>query len=153
MQIRLRYPDRDGPVREVQAGSGYWSQNGAIQVLGGVGSLNGRCFHEDVTIRGTNGDDKIVGTPGNDVIRGFRGNDKINGVGGEDILCGGRGEDRIFGKGQNDILIGGDRSDYLNGGPGINRLFGGTPGAKEKDAHNVCVIGHSGTEQNCQTVK
>ncbi|MGH7637064.1 MAG: hypothetical protein ACREOK_05380, partial [Gemmatimonadaceae bacterium] len=23
-----------GPIREVQAGSGYWSQNGAVQVLG-----------------------------------------------------------------------------------------------------------------------
>jgi hypothetical protein len=33
-QMRLRYADRDGPVREVQAGSGYWSQNGAVQVLG-----------------------------------------------------------------------------------------------------------------------
>jgi hypothetical protein len=33
-QMRLRYGDRSGPVREVQAGSGYWSQNGAIQVLG-----------------------------------------------------------------------------------------------------------------------
>ncbi|HWP39131.1 MAG TPA: FG-GAP-like repeat-containing protein [Gemmatimonadales bacterium] len=33
-QIRLRYGERTGPVREVQAGSGYWSQNGAVQVLG-----------------------------------------------------------------------------------------------------------------------
>jgi hypothetical protein len=33
-QLRLRYGDRAGPVREVQAGSGYWSENGAAQVLG-----------------------------------------------------------------------------------------------------------------------
>lgn len=33
-QMRLMYGDRGGPVREVQAGSGYWSQNGAVQVLG-----------------------------------------------------------------------------------------------------------------------
>ena len=33
-QMRLRYGDRDGPVREVQAGSGYWSENGAVQILG-----------------------------------------------------------------------------------------------------------------------
>jgi hypothetical protein len=37
-QMRLRYGDAGGtgggPVREVQAGSGYWSQNGAVQVLG-----------------------------------------------------------------------------------------------------------------------
>jgi hypothetical protein len=38
-QMRLRYGDQggDGPVREVQAGSGYWSQNGAVQVLGRAG--------------------------------------------------------------------------------------------------------------------
>ncbi len=36
-QMRLRYGERDGPVREVQAGSGYWSQNGALQVLGRAG--------------------------------------------------------------------------------------------------------------------
>jgi len=33
-QLRLRYATTSGPVREIQAGSGYWSQNGAIQVLG-----------------------------------------------------------------------------------------------------------------------
>lgn len=36
-QMRLRYAGGDGPVREVQAGSGYWSQNGAVQVLGRSG--------------------------------------------------------------------------------------------------------------------
>ena len=30
-QIRLVYGDRMGPAREVQAGSGYWSQNGAVK--------------------------------------------------------------------------------------------------------------------------
>ena len=33
-QLRIVYGERMGPVREVQAGSGYWSQNGAIQVFG-----------------------------------------------------------------------------------------------------------------------
>ncbi len=36
-QLRLRYTTGDGPTREVQAGSGYWSQNGALQVLGRAG--------------------------------------------------------------------------------------------------------------------
>ncbi|HXV86124.1 MAG TPA: FG-GAP-like repeat-containing protein, partial [Gemmatimonadales bacterium] len=35
--LRLRYAASQGPVREVQAGSGYWSQNGAVQVLGLAG--------------------------------------------------------------------------------------------------------------------
>ena len=33
-QMRVMYGDAMGPVREVQAASGYWSQNGAVQVLG-----------------------------------------------------------------------------------------------------------------------
>ena len=37
-QLRLVYGDRMGPVREIQAGAGYWSQNGAVQVLGMSGA-------------------------------------------------------------------------------------------------------------------
>lgn len=33
-QVRLAFGERMGPVREVHAGSGYWSQNGAVQVFG-----------------------------------------------------------------------------------------------------------------------
>jgi hypothetical protein len=33
-QVRLLYGERAGPLREVHAGSGYWSQNGAVQVFG-----------------------------------------------------------------------------------------------------------------------
>ena len=32
--VRLRYADGDGPVREIRAGSGYWSSDGTVQVLG-----------------------------------------------------------------------------------------------------------------------
>ena len=121
--------------------------------LGAAASVRGKCFHTALTIRGTRASEKIVGTPGDDVIHGFKGDDRIIGRGGKDILCGGRGEDRIFGKGQNDILIGGDGSDYLKGGPGVNRIFGGTPNAPDEKANNVCVTGPSDTEQNCQHVR
>jgi hypothetical protein len=33
-QIRIDYGDHMGPVREIEAGSGYWSENGAVQVFG-----------------------------------------------------------------------------------------------------------------------
>jgi hypothetical protein len=33
-QVRVVFGARMGPVREVQAGGGYWSQNGAVQVFG-----------------------------------------------------------------------------------------------------------------------
>jgi hypothetical protein len=32
--IRLRFGERLGPAREIHAGSGYWSQDGAVQVMG-----------------------------------------------------------------------------------------------------------------------
>jgi hypothetical protein len=37
-QLRVVYGDRMGPLREVHAGSGYWSQNGAVQVMGLAGT-------------------------------------------------------------------------------------------------------------------
>jgi hypothetical protein len=33
-QIRLKFGDRFGPAREIHAGSGYWSADSAVQVLG-----------------------------------------------------------------------------------------------------------------------
>jgi hypothetical protein len=33
-QMRLLYPDSKGPLREVHAGGGYWSQDDSVQVLG-----------------------------------------------------------------------------------------------------------------------
>jgi hypothetical protein len=32
--VRVMYGERMGPAREIEAGSGYWSQNGAVQVMG-----------------------------------------------------------------------------------------------------------------------
>ena len=40
-QLRVVYGDRMGPVREIQAGSGYWSENGAVQVFGLAGAPTG----------------------------------------------------------------------------------------------------------------
>ena len=38
VQMRVKRADHFGPVREVHAGSGYWSQDSAVQVLGNVAS-------------------------------------------------------------------------------------------------------------------
>ena len=32
--LRLKYEEQFGPAREIHAGSGYWSQDGAVSVLG-----------------------------------------------------------------------------------------------------------------------
>ena len=54
VQMRLRYGDRMGAVREVQAGSGYWSQNGSVQVLGRAGQPTG------LWLRWTGGREQVV---------------------------------------------------------------------------------------------
>jgi len=35
-QVRLKFGERFGPVREVHDGSGYWSQDDTVQVLGAL---------------------------------------------------------------------------------------------------------------------
>lgn len=79
------------------------------------------CFGRTATIVGTRGNDRLVGTPGNDVIFGGRGTDLIEGRGGNDRLCAGSGEDTLRGGGGRDRLDsgGGDES-----GRGSN-MFGG----------------------------
>ena len=56
-QVRVMYGARMGPVREIQAGAGYWSQNGAVQVFG----LSGTPTH--VWVRWPGGAEKRVPIP------------------------------------------------------------------------------------------
>jgi hypothetical protein len=39
--LRLKHGDRLGPAREIHAGSGYWSQDGAVPVLGAEAAPDG----------------------------------------------------------------------------------------------------------------
>jgi Ca2+-binding RTX toxin-like protein len=67
-------------------------------------------------IHGTNGQDTISGTAGDDIIVGFDGDDTLRGLAGADILLGDVG---------NDQLQGGDGDDLLSGHLGANTLNGG----------------------------
>ena len=58
-QVRLKYGERFGPMREIHGGSGYWSQDDAVQVLG-LGGLE-RPTH--VWIRWPGGKIATVETP------------------------------------------------------------------------------------------
>ncbi len=54
-QIRLVYADgRAGPLREIQAGAGYWSQDSAIQILGQAGKVT------SVRVRWPNGQNEEI---------------------------------------------------------------------------------------------
>jgi Ca2+-binding RTX toxin-like protein len=115
-----------------------------LSVVGTVGLAAGAfaqpqtCAGVEVTIAGTDGNNKLTGTEGPDVIHAGKGDDKIFGLGGDDVLCGGEGADKLSG-GAGDDHIEGNRDgivvahndytvaeeDTLNGGPGDDYLDGG----------------------------
>ncbi len=76
-------------------------------------------------IKGTKGDDDLVGTPGADDANGMAGDDTIAGGDGDDRLKGGKGADTLFGSDGDDRLDGGKDDDTLYGGDGDDRLKGG----------------------------
>jgi Ca2+-binding RTX toxin-like protein len=85
-------------------------------------------------IKGTSGDDVLIGTKKNDYIMAFGGDDDIIGQAGNDTLLGGAGADLINagngndrvegGKGDNEIS-GGAGNDLLKASNGIDLIFGG----------------------------
>jgi Ca2+-binding RTX toxin-like protein len=83
----------DGVVVYGQAGNDIIKLAGAIRV--------------PATLYGGDGDDRLKGGKGHDVLIGGEGNDHLNGHQGNDILVGGEGGDRLIGGPGDDILIGG----------------------------------------------
>ena len=97
-------------------------------------SRSATCFGRAPTITKGTGNNRIVGTAGNDVIMSGGGDDTVYGRGGNDLICagpgadevfGGDGNDRIAGAGGRDRLIGGDGNDRIEGGDQTDRLSGG----------------------------
>jgi VCBS repeat-containing protein len=109
--------------------------------LAGSGSGSSRsaedgieCFGLKATVIGTPGDDRLRGTPGDNVVTGLGGEDRIIGGGGHDVICGGSGEDfittgkgpdKIYGGAADDRIISRKGPDIVYGGPGDDRLNGG----------------------------
>ena len=102
------------------------------------------CFSDGAAdIVGTNGNDRLRGTPGRDSIAALGGNDIVRGMGGRDYICGGKGDDLLLGGDGGDYIagdggddtergeagrdiLGGDidpGSDYLDGGPGHDQCW------------------------------
>ena len=74
----------------------------------------GRTIHlhgKGVKFSGSDGNDKIYGTPNDDLIQGGNGNDRVFGMGGDDIVCGGTGNDHVFGGTGNDAVYGEEGRD------------------------------------------
>jgi|GEM_PF-2465007 len=102
------------------------TRNDGLTVNGSIDqTVTGTCVGRTPTMRGTNGDDVLVGTDGPDVIVTGTGRDIIDGLGGDDLICAGRDNDIINGGPGNDVLYGNEAADTLNGGFGNDELHGG----------------------------
>jgi CSLREA domain-containing protein len=109
------------------------------------------CQGEDATIVGTDGNDNLQGTAGDDVVVLLDGNDTFDGQKGNDLVCAGAGDDEIlgaaggddiFGEGGEDTLSGQKGNDELSGGSGDDDTMKGGPG-------NDQIAGGSGVSDNC----
>jgi Ca2+-binding RTX toxin-like protein len=69
-------------------------------------------------------DGNPVSNEGNDKLRGGAGNDVINGNGGDDKLWGQAGQDQLSGGSDDDVLRGGGGSDTVQGDMGLDILRG-----------------------------
>ncbi|MDX7921681.1 VCBS domain-containing protein, partial [Aeromonas media] len=77
-------------------------------------------------INGTNRNDIINATAGNDAINGGAGDDTINAGEGNNQVDGGSGNDTIAAGAGNDVIDGGSGNDLINAGNGNNTVDGGS---------------------------
>jgi Ca2+-binding RTX toxin-like protein len=81
------------------------------------------------------------------MVRGTDGNDAIVGAEGVDVVHGGLGSDHISGLDANDSLYGQAGDDTLVGGAGVNWLEGGDGNdAVESDGHGDTLVGGAGAD-------
>ena len=76
------------------------------------------------TVDAGEGNDRVFGSAGNDLIAGGDGNDVLLGNAGHDEIHGGQGDDTIFGSAGNDQLQGDSGADSLFGNDGDDHLQG-----------------------------
>jgi len=88
-------------------------------------SLSGGVGGGGFTVIGTQGDNRLNGGPGNDIIQTFGANDVIAGGSGNDLIITGGGNDSVGGGDGNDTIISGSGSDVVAGGTGDDFIFGG----------------------------
>jgi len=80
---------------------------------------------ENDYLKGSKGQDMILGRDGNDVIKLGKGDDVALGGRDDDIVKGGRGDDLISGGSGDDLLTGGKGNDVIADGHGDDFVLGG----------------------------
>ncbi len=98
---------------------------GEDRITGGAGNNLLQGDEDNDIVNGGAGDDTIYGGTGDDILNGGDGIDTIYGDNGNDTANGGNGIDFLYGLSGNDVLTGGKDDDVLNGGDGNDRLDGG----------------------------
>lgn len=99
-------------------------------------------------LRGTLGNDDLIGTDDAELILGLAGNDRLLGAGGDDLILGGAGNDTLIGGFGDDTLRGDEGQNFLNGIAGANLLDGGSSadtiyGGSDQDT----ITGHHGADE------
>ena len=64
-----------------------------------------------------------LGTEGNDILNGTFGDDALYGRGGNDLIVGGEGVNTLLGEDGNDLIYGGSQTNYINGGNGNDGIY------------------------------
>jgi Ca2+-binding RTX toxin-like protein len=96
---------------------------GSAQSIGGL--CNGQpATHTWLDASGQYGPVLLDGTDGDDIIIGSDGDDHIDAGDGDDIVCGGAGHNDIHGGEGDDVLLGSSDHDHLDGGAGVDTVVG-----------------------------
>ena len=103
---------------------GFWVKPAGVTVVQLGSGYRIRGTPGDDVIMGSSQDDVILSGGGNDIVCAGAGDDVIEDVAGDDALWGDDGDDHIFAGAGNDRVEGGRGRDVIMGGPGIDELFG-----------------------------
>ena len=120
---------KTGRLALVTASTGFvvglaFLNGGTSHAIGGL--CNGRpASHTWLDASGQPGPTFFDGTNGDDVIVGSDGDDNIDAGPGDDWICGGPGDDSLDGGDGDDVVIGGTGDDGPSGGPGNDTVVGG----------------------------
>jgi Ca2+-binding RTX toxin-like protein len=93
-----------------------------------------------IPILGTEKNDVINGTNGNDLIFGFGGDDIINASNGDDCIVGGSGNDKIYASNGNDVIFGNEGDDWIDGSNGNDLIFGNEGNDVIRDSNGYDII-------------